>query len=89
MKVRLKEDINIKDLAKDNWNGCQLDTLHFIADNYKANGEQEVFEVKKRLDIYLIDGYVVNPIAFEIIEEDKKQYLEVLKMQMENMRQTL
>ena len=73
MKVRLKEDINIKDLAKDNWNGCQLDTLLFIAENYKLDKEQEVFEVKKMWDSYIMDGYIVNPIAFEIVEENKEE----------------
>ena len=73
MKVRLKEDINIKDLAKNCWNGCQMDTLRFIAENYEANGEQEIFEVEKEWNSYLIGNYIVNPIAFEIVEEEKEE----------------
>jgi len=73
MKVRLKEDINIKDLAKDNWNGCQLDTLLFIAENYKSDKEQKVFEVKEEFGCYCIGDNVLNPIAFEIVEEDKEE----------------
>lgn len=73
MKVRLKKDINIKDLAKNYWNGCQMSTLNFIAFNYESDKEQEVFEAKKRRGNYLIDNYIVNPIAFEIVEEDKEE----------------
>lgn len=29
MKVRIKEDINLKDLAENYWNGCQSWTMDF------------------------------------------------------------
>lgn len=75
MKVRLKENINIKDLAEDNWNGCKSSTLDFIELAYKPQGKQEVFEAGQRSwsENYFIEAfdneYIINRRALEIIED--------------------
>lgn len=72
MKVRLKENISIKDIAKNCWNGCQMDTLCFLS-NYEAEEEQKIFDAEKEDGYYLIDGYLVNENAIEEVKESEEK----------------
>lgn len=47
MKVRIKEDINLKDLAENNWNGCRYWTMDFLKKFY---GDNETFEAEATYD---------------------------------------
>ncbi len=63
MKVKIKENINLKDLAENNWEGCRSDTLSFL-DNYY--GREKIFEVfAESRNYYIINGYLVNKKCFE------------------------
>ena len=77
MRVKLKEDIRIKELSKNHWYGCRSDTMKFIDLFYNSDHEQDVIVATKESDgfykIITNDGeYAVTPNAFEIIEEDKE-----------------
>ena len=77
MKVKLKEDINLKDLKENHWEGCMSWTLQFLEKYYDTKEEFEAEEANEGgYKIYGTniekDYIVVNKKCFEIIEEDKK-----------------
>ena len=78
MKIRLKEDINIKDLMENDWEGCHSWTLDFLKQYY---GEREIFEAEKvEKGSYRIYGTGIEGNSYEdYIEVNEKCFEELEK----------
>ena len=61
MKVKIKENINLKDLKENHWYGCRSWTFDFLKENYCD--ESEIFDVIERedRDLYKIKNNGIDP----------------------------
>ena len=87
MRVRLKKHIDLYDLQKDHWCGCERDTFNFLRDNYSY---REEFNVTTNYgDRYIIDGHCVVSKCFDIISDDNandfKELFDILREILRNL----
>ncbi len=94
MRVKLKKHIDLYDLEKINWCGCQRETFDFLKEHY-GECEKEYFLVNQSsiencynlllkengLDVF--DDYIILPkMIFEeipkILDDEEKQYLKAV-----------
>lgn len=70
-KVKINRQATIEDFTKNNWGGCQIDTLNFI--KYYGDINKE-FIVEESYDEYVfIKGKCVNNNILQLVEKAKKE----------------
>lgn len=68
IRLKIKDHIDLCNLAKNYWNGCRSYTLQFLDKYY---GKDEIFEIDEYSqddDCYRIDDYYVNKECFDVID---------------------
>lgn len=65
-KLKLKEHIDLFELSKDSWCGCNQDTMEFLQQHYSYDTYFSNFE--ERLNCYVIDDLHVNKKCFDVID---------------------
>lgn len=80
-KVKIRKNVTLEEIAKDHFNGCQIDTMKFLLntsfDSFEGN-----FIVKKVLTadcVELNNSFLVNAIILDkikgILDDKEKEYL--------------
>lgn len=68
IKLKIKDHIDIYDLAQNHWDGCRNYTLTFLDEYY---GIHSIFKIEEDCvydDYYRIDDYCVNKKCFDVID---------------------
>lgn len=84
-KVKIRKNVTLEEIAKNHFNGCQLDTMNFLFDASCNNFEDNFRVVDITYHDNLILGnvnYAVNPIVLEkvenILDDKEKEYLKAV-----------
>ena len=80
-KVKIRKNVTLEEIAKDHFNGCQIDTMKFLL-NTSFDSFEENFIVKRVLTadcVELNNSFLVNAIILdkikEILDDEEKEYL--------------
>lgn len=80
-KVKIRKDVTLEEIAKDHFNGCQMDTMKFLL-NASFDSFERTFIVKEILSdgcVRLNNSFWVNVVVLdkveEILDDKEKEYL--------------
>lgn len=80
-RVKLNRNATIDDFTKNNWNGCQIDTLAFIKDYGSECKKNKTFTVKNTFSDGDIEVYgfnsIVNGNIFELVQAKEMTIKEI------------
>lgn len=65
-KLKLKEHIDLFELSKDSWCGCNQETMEFLKEHYDY--DWYFTDIEERHNCYVIDGLHVNKKCFDVID---------------------
>lgn len=76
--VRINKNATIEDFTRDNWNGCQINTLAFIRKYGDTDKTFVVSEISSTGSLYLEnEGGMINPAIFELVSKKEHKTKEV------------
>ena len=80
-KVKIRKDVTLEEIAKDHFNGCQMDTMKFLL-NASFDSFERTFIVKEILSdgcVRLNNSFWVNVVVLDkvegILDDKEKEYL--------------
>lgn len=80
-KVKIRKDVTLEEIAKDHFNGCQMDTMKFLL-NASFDSFERTFIVKEILSdgcVRLNNSFWVNIVVLDkvegILDDKEKEYL--------------